>query len=281
MVNIESVKQAVLEVGALTVSLRARGLAHIQDKSSTIDLVTEADIAAEKLLRQALSQIDAQAEFWGEESNQKPQGSRFWVVDPIDGTTNFANGLSPHAVNVAFCQAGEPVLAVTLELPANRLYWAQQGAGAYRQLYAGHDPLGEPERLQVNRTTTLNQSLLITGFPYHRAEHPDNNLAEFAYFFARAQGVRCMGSAAMDMAHVAAGVFGAYWEAWLKPWDAAAGALLVREAGGVVVDYRGADWQLDSTGLIAHNGQADLHHALVEGIRTARAGLAEKLFEVE
>jgi myo-inositol-1(or 4)-monophosphatase len=279
-IDIEAVKSAAYQAGALTLDMRRQGLHKIQDKSSTIDLVTEADLAAEQTLRRLLGEIDPSCEFWGEESNQPPDGARFWVVDPIDGTTNFANGLAPYAVNIALWQDGEPALGVTLELPAQRLYCAVRGQGAYVQEYTAQGELSEATRVQVNRHDTLNTSLLTTGFPYHRAEHTDNNLAEFGYFFARAQGVRCMGSAAMDLAHVAAGVFAAYWEAWLQPWDAAAGALLVREAGGVVVDYRGAPWQLDSVGLIAHNGQPALHTALLEGVQAARATLTEKLLDV-
>lgn len=280
MLDIEPVKRAAQEAGKLTLEMRRRGLAHIEDKSSTIDLVTEADVAAEQYLRGALAEIDPAIEFWGEETDQRPSGSQFWIVDPIDGTTNYANGLAPYAINIALYSENEPVLGVTLELPSQKLYWAARGQGTHMQEFRDATPLHEPLRLQVNRQSSLNTSLLTTGFPYHRGEHPDNNLAEFAYFFARAQGVRCMGSAAMDMAHVAAGIFSGYWEAWLKPWDVAAGVVLVQEAGGIVTDYHGAPWQLDSEGLIAHNGQATLQTELVEGIRAARATLTDKLLAI-
>lgn len=279
-IEIEAVKQAVWEAGALTLDMRNRGLHTVKDKSSTIDLVTEADVAAEQSLRQSLGQLDPDAEFWGEESNERPQGSRFWIVDPIDGTTNFANGLAPYAVNVALYAGGQPVLGVTLEMPVRRIYWAVRDHGAHVQELDALGQGGEPLRLQVNRRDTLNQALLTTGFPYHRGEHPDNNLAEFAWFFARAQGVRCMGSAAMDLAHVAAGMFAGYWEAWLNPWDTAPGVLLVQEAGGTVTDYLGAPWQLDSVGLIASNGRPALHDALVTGVHTARGALEAKLLDV-
>lgn len=279
-IDIEAVKDAAWAAGRLTLDMRRQGLHKIQDKSSTIDLVTEADVASEQSLRTALGKLDSTIEFWGEESNVPPQGGRFWVVDPIDGTTNFANGLAPYAVNIALYEENTAVLGVTLELPAQRIYWAVRDNGAWMQEFDRQGALDTPQRLHVNRSDTLNQSLLTTGFPYHRAEHADNNLAEFAYFFERAQGVRCMGSAAMDLAHVAAGVFAAYWEAWLKPWDAAPGVLMVQEAGGAVTDYRGAPWQLDSVGMIASNGQPGLHVDLVEGIRAARAKLSKTLLEL-
>jgi myo-inositol-1(or 4)-monophosphatase len=196
----------------------------------------------------------------------------FWVVDPIDGTTNFANGLDFYAVNIALNRGEETVLGVTLELPARRLYWAVAGQGAYERLADGQD-----RRLQVNRGGGLGRALLSTGFPYHRTEHEDNNLREFNYFVAHAQGVRCMGSAALDLVNVARGALAGYWEGWLNPWDAAAGALLVREAGGVVTDYSGRPWRLRSKTLVASNGQPALHEALLAGIHHAREGLSARL----
>jgi myo-inositol-1(or 4)-monophosphatase len=161
---------------------------------------------------------------------------------------------------------------VTLELPARRIYYAMRGAGAHQR-----DPGGQERRLHVNRAPTLETALLSTGFPYIRPERAGNDLAELAYFLARAQGVRCMGAAALDLAFVAAGHLAAYWETGLKPWDAAAGALLVAEAGGQVSDHSGAPWTLRQPAMVASNGQPSLHQALITGIRTARASLAPTL----
>ena len=264
------------QAGDLILTMQARGLESIGSKSSTIDLVTEADVAAEQLIRRELAQHYPAVGFWGEESNQPPDSEYFWVVDPIDGTINFANGLAYFAVNIALNRGDVTLLGVTLELPARQLFFARRDGGAYRR-----DADGRDVALQVNQTADLDRALLSSGFPYHRTEHEDNNLAEFAYFLARTQGVRSMGTAAMDLVNVANGALAAYWEGWLQPWDAAVGALLVREAGGKVTDYQGADWTLTSKSLIASNGQSAIHDALLEGIHTARSTLHATLLPTD
>ncbi|MCB0025255.1 MAG: hypothetical protein KDD91_19620, partial [Caldilinea sp.] len=129
-------------------------------------------------------------------------------------------------------------------------------------------------------TSSLLKALLITGFPYHRAESEDNNGREFAYFMPRTTCVRNLGSAALDLAHVAAGSADAYWEGWLNPWDLAAGVLLVREAGGRVTTYEGREWVLGDNNVVAGNGRPELHQAMLDGIRTARADLPERRLPV-
>jgi myo-inositol-1(or 4)-monophosphatase len=267
----EAIIAVVQKAGQLVTEMRQTGLHQVQSKSAVIDLVTDADLAREALLRQELQRLYPDLGFWGEESNQPPTEEFFWLVDPIDGTTNFANGLPHYAVNVALCQGANAILAVTLHLPVGHLYWAVAGQGAFLRT-----PDGQDQRLQVNGAQQLNRALVTTGFPYHRAESVDNNSAEFAYFLPRCQGVRCLGSAALDLAFVASGALAAYWEGWLGPWDATAGVLLVREAGGQVTDYTGKPWQLPGkAGLIASNGQPTLHDALFTGIQSVRAQLTE------
>lgn len=264
------------QAGDLVLTMQANGLAQVSTKSNPSDLVTEADVASETLIRNELHNHYPTINLWGEESNRPPDSEYFWVVDPIDGTTNFANNLPYFAVNIALAQAGAAdtaqdatiLLGVTLELPARTLYFAQLGQGAYRRTVDNRET-----RLQVNNVDHLDRAFLTTGFPYHRSEHGDNNLSEFGYFMARSQGVRCMGTAAMDLVNVARGATAGYWEGWLNAWDAAPGVLLVREAGGQVTDYLGRPWQLNSRSLIASNGQRALHAALVEGIQQARANL--------
>lgn len=267
----EAIISVVRKAGQLVTKMQQAGLQQVQSKSAVIDLVTEADLASEALLRKELQRLYPQVGFWGEESNQQPTEEFFWLVDPIDGTTNFANGVPHYAVNVALCQANAALLAVTLHLPAGHIYWAVEGKGAFRRA-----PDGQQQRLQVNSVQHLNRAVLTTGFPYHRAESTDNNSAEFAYFMPRTQSVRCLGSAALDLALVASGALAAFWEGWLGPWDATAGVLLVKEAGGHVTDYLGHPWQLPGTrGLVASNGQSELHEALLTGIQTARTQLTE------
>lgn len=267
----EAIIAIVQQAGQLVTEMRQTGLHQVQSKSAVIDLVTEADLASEALLRKELLRLYPELGFWGEESNQPPTEEFFWLVDPIDGTTNFANDLPHYAVNVALCQGKNAILAVTLHLPVGHVYWAVAGQGAFLRTPDGHQ-----QRLQVNDAQQLDRALVTTGFPYHRATSLDNNCAEFAYFLPRCQGVRCLGSAAIDLAFVASGALAAFWEGWLGPWDAAAGVLLVREAGGQVTDYQGNPWQLPGkTGLIASNGQPTLHDALFTGIQSVRSELTE------
>lgn len=260
------------QAGDLILSMQSGGLNNIASKSNKIDLVTEADVASERLIRTELQNRYPDFSFWGEESNEPPTSEYFWIVDPIDGTTNFANGVPYFAVNIALNQGPTTLIGVTLELPARQLFFARLGRGAYRRT-----PEGRDLPLQVNKSNSLHQAFLTTGFPYHRAEHEDNNLAEFGYFLTRSQGVRCMGSAAMDLVNVASGAVAGYWEGWLNAWDAAPGVLMVREAGGEVTDYQGAPWQISSRSLIASNGQPELHAALVGGIQTARQSVRSSL----
>jgi myo-inositol-1(or 4)-monophosphatase len=272
-VDANAVLPVVLEVaqqaGDLVLAMQAAGLAKIASKSNPIDLVTEADVASEALIRRELHSRYPTFGFWGEESNQPPSEEFFWVVDPIDGTTNFAHNFPLFAVNIALNQGPTTLLGVTLELPARTLYFAHLGGGAYRRTSEGRDL-----PMRVNGVDALGQAFLTTGFPYHRADHVDNNLTEFSYFLTHSQSVRCSGTSAMDLISVARGAVTAYWEGWLSPWDAAPGALMVREAGGQVSDYLGRPWQLTSRSIIASNGQPTLHAALVAAIAEARRSLS-------
>jgi myo-inositol-1(or 4)-monophosphatase len=268
-INVESVIDIATHAADLVTGMQQAGLRNISTKKNEIDLVTEADVACEHFLRAELRSLEPGIGFWGEESNQQPSGDSFWVVDPIDGTVNYAHGLTYSAVNVALCRDGETQLGVTVQMPYRRIYWAVKGEGAFLR-----EPAGGVLQLRVNTAATLRSSLLATGFPYHNGEAEDNNNAEFGYFSPRCLALRIFGAAALDIAQVAGGMLAAFWEGWLSPWDAAVGALLVREAGGRVTDYNGQPWQFFGPGLVASNGL--IHDAVIEGIRTARSGLTER-----
>lgn len=261
--------------GDLARRMYASGQATVRAKSSEIDLVTAADVAAEMFIRDALERLFPGVALWGEESNQRPAQSSYWLVDPIDGTTNFAHDVAYCSVNIALQDGAETLLAVTYHIGQDCTFYARRGAGAYRRKASGHE-----RRLAVSTTSSLSKALLITGFPYHRAESTDNNSVEFAYFMPRTACVRNFGSAALDLAHVAMGAADGYWEAWLNPWDLAAGALLVREAGGLVTTYEGCEWTLGVNHIVASNGVTALHEALLDGIRLARTSLTEKRLAV-
>jgi myo-inositol-1(or 4)-monophosphatase len=267
--DIEAIISVARRAGQLVFTMRREGLRNVQTKSTEIDLVTEADLASEAFLRAELNQLYPEVGFWGEESNQQPQEEFFWIVDPIDGTVNYANGVAFYAVNVGLQQGATALLGVTVEPFSGRIYWAVQGEGAFLR-----EADGNQRRLRVNEVERLTRALVTTGFPYHRNDSADNNSAEFTYFLRRCQAVRCMGAAALDLVHVASGVMAAYWEDWINPWDAAPGVLMVREAGGQVTDYAGQPWRLTSRSLVASNGNPALHQAMLEGIAQVRATLA-------
>ena len=228
--------------------------ATIRTKSSARDLVTEADLASEGLLRQGLERAFPGDAFFGEESADEaagPPAGRAWCVDPLDGTVNFVHGLPLYAVSVALLEDGRPVVGV-VHAPA--LDWsavAVRGEGAF----------GEGRRLRVSPETRLDRALAATGFPYRRHELRNNNLGNFDAVFLKVRGLRRLGAAALDLAWTAAARLDVFWELHLSPWDVAAGGLLVLEAGGVVDTLRpGGDWVVERN-LLA--GPA----ALVEALR--------------
>lgn len=268
--DVEAVIEVTRSAAELVRRMQRAGLNNVRSKSSEGDLVTEADVASERLIRETLSQRYPSVALWGEESNQAPTTEYFWLVDPIDGTNNYAVGLDYNAVTIALQKGEQTLLGVTYQIHTGRVYYARLGEGAVRR-----DANGEETYLCVNTVDRLGAALLATGFPYHRAESTDNNSAEFTYFLPRTTGLRCLGAAALDTAHVASGALAAFWEGWLNAWDAAAGALLVREAGGRVTNYLGDEWRIHDGSIIASNGRPGIHDALVDGIRSARATLNE------
>ena len=250
---------------ALVIRTTARPRRILRAKSSAFDLLTATDLKVERLVRHGLTAAYPTHAVIGEECN----GSDFfdtqyptWFVDPVDGTTNYFLGLPLVACNIAFCQDGLIQTGVTADVMRLRTYWAQRGAGAW---------LGRT-RLGVSTTRVLERSVLSTGFPYSRAMNPDNNLAEAARLVPRIRDVRRLGCAGLDMAWVAAGLLDGYWEQQDGPWDWAAGALLVREAGGRVTTYAGRDWHPGDETLVASNGV--IHDQLLDEIHAARVSTA-------
>ncbi len=264
--------ETVRAAGALVARFYEQGVASIQVKSSAVDLVTEADLASQALVVEALRRHFPEYGVWAEEEpHARPSQETFWLLDPLDGTTNFAHRYPVFAVSLALYGQGAMQLAVTYDVPRACCYWAERGGGAWR----------DGQRLRVSAGDALPGSLLATGFPYSRATNPDNNLAEFGYFMPRCQGVRRAGSAALDLAWVAAGHLDGYWESHLHPWDCAAGVLLVTEAGGRVSDFADNPWVLGGQRLVASNGQPALHAALVAGLAQARQPLFDSIPAME
>ncbi len=235
-------------------------------KSSPVDLVTAADVASDALITAAIRAAFPAHDIYSEESasGPLPQVEWLWVIDPLDGTTNFAHRVPFFGVNIALAHHGVTVLGVTFEPLTGQVFWAEQGRGAWLR----RD--GQEQPIRVSATAELSRSLLTTGFPTDRRTNPDNNLAEFNALERRSHGVRRQGSAALELAWVAAGIVEAFWHPRLKPWDAAPGWLLIQEAGGRVTEYDGRPWRLDSPTMVASNGQPGVHAAIIETIAAAR-----------
>lgn len=235
----------------------------VRVKSSAIDIVTEADIASERLIVDAIRRAFPSHRIYAEEGlgnigSLAEDGTPLWLVDPLDGTVNYAHGYPSWAVSLALSESGQVILAVTLDPLRDEIFAAKRGTGAWCN--------GEP--ISVSRIPELRQALVATGFAYRRATLAENNLAEFSAVMPRVQGLRRAGAAVLDLAHLACGRLDGYWEMHLQPWDWAAGSLLVEEAGGRVTDLRGRPWSLSSRDMVASNGI--LHEELLSCLARAR-----------
>lgn len=230
---------------------RLGGEVSIQHKGLK-DLVTEVDLASEKIIVDGLMQSFPTHSVLAEEGGLQDLSSSFcWVVDPLDGTTNFAHGFPWFAVSIALLHRETPCIGVIYNPMTDELFTAVAGQGAWCN----------GRRLQVSTANTIAGSLLATGFPYDCATSPVNNFKEFMLFQRQARGVRRAGAAALDLAYVAKGVFDGFWEFKLNPWDVAAGVLLVQEAGGMVTDHAGGEYRVSENRILASNGR--IHQEMV------------------
>jgi len=198
-----------------------------------IDLVTQADLESEALILEAIQQAYPHHAVLAEESGNHGQDSApLWIVDPLDGTTNFAHGHPHFCVSIALRQEGVLTVGVIYDPLRDETFWAEAGQGAFLN----------DQRMQVTTVSRLVDSLVATGFYYGRATVTDTNIPEFTRVVRRVQGIRRAGAAALDMAYVACGRLDGYWEYYMQPWDTAAGALMVLEAGGVITQLDGSPW---------------------------------------
>jgi myo-inositol-1(or 4)-monophosphatase len=218
---------------------------HTIQYKGEINLVTEADRLSEALIMRRIGLAFPGHDILTEESPETANGSGFrWIIDPLDGTTNYAHGLPLFSVSIALEIDGVIRLGAVYNPMLDELFAAEKGAGAF--LNGG--------RLDVSRIAELSRCLLATGFPYDIREDRNNNFNYFKALAMKAQAVRRAGSAALDLAYVAAGRFDGFWELKLAPWDTAAAWLLVTEAGGVVTDLNGGPYGLCSPHILATNG---------------------------
>ncbi|MFQ5775895.1 MAG: inositol monophosphatase family protein [Kiloniellaceae bacterium] len=229
------------------------------------DFVSAADLHAERVLREELSRARPGYGFLMEESGSSSGGDphgRRWIVDPLDGTSNFLHGLPHFAISIALEEGRELLAGVIYDPVKNELFYAEKGSGAYLN----------DRRLRVSARTRLEDTLIATGAPFKGHGDSPRFLAEMDAVLGATGGVRRWGAAALDLAYVAAGRYDGFWERYLSPWDTAAGIVLVREAGGYVSEIEGDPIRLDSRSILAANDS--LHAALIELLRAAQGPAA-------
>jgi myo-inositol-1(or 4)-monophosphatase len=238
----------------------------ITTKTNEMDIVTQIDSRNEQAIRDAVLAKYPDHVFLGEElgasDNTPPPkegGGRGvvntvrWIIDPIDGTVNFAHGLPIWCVSVGVEVDGVVECGVIYNPNLNEMFSVRRGTGAFLN----------GNRMQVSKQANYKQGLFVTGFPYNVDENPESVIAQFTNFLHKGMLIRRLGSAALDLAYVACGRFEAFWEIGLSPWDTSAGQLMVREAGGRVTHYDGTDYNIYKRSIIATNG---LHHEMIEEI---------------
>lgn len=255
---LEVAVDAARAAGALVRS-RFNGEMDVKFKEEGVhNLVTEMDVASEKLIKEMIGARIPGARFLAEESGgQEDLEPLTWVVDPIDGTVNYAHGIPIYCVSIAAVEHGEPVAGAIYNPNLDELFTAVAGGGAYVN----------GRRLAVSVNDSLERSFLVTGFPYNVSENPYGCIDSFVELMKLGIPIRRLGSAALDLAYVAAGRFDGFWEVALNPWDVAAGALLVVEAGGKVGTYAPDESEsaLTTDRILATNGV--LHDALLKVLR--------------
>jgi myo-inositol-1(or 4)-monophosphatase len=246
--ELESALSAAKQAGEV---LRAGfGAEHDITYKGEVDIVTEIDEEAEQVIREELLGTFPTYGMLAEEGGElEGQEDAHWIVDPLDGTTNYAHGLPIFCVSIALERAGEVLLGVVHDPVREEIYVAERGSGATLN--------GEP--IRVSEIDELIRALIVTGFPYDRTEMPEA-LELFGRFAATTRGMRRLGSAALDLCYVASGRLDGYYERGIWPWDLAAGSVILEEAGGKLTDYRGDILDLDGREIVASNGH--LHPAM-------------------
>jgi myo-inositol-1(or 4)-monophosphatase len=261
---LEIATEAALAAGDIINKYRGN-LGEIQDKGRDKDrrgdLVTVADREAEAQVIEILQRHFPSHSILAEETGKygNSDAEFLWVIDPLDGTTNYAHQYPFSAVSIGLLVKGIPTLGVIFDPWHQELFRAATGLGATCNRRSIH----------VSETSNLVASLLVTGFAYDRRETIDNNYREFCYLTHLTQGVRRAGAASIDLAYVACGRLDGYWERGLSPWDLAAGVVIIREAGGLVTAYDESLFQLDSGRILATNGH--LHHELSQALARVKA----------
>ena len=249
-----SVARKAARAGARELEAFARNGFRVAFKAPK-NLVTEADLASQEAVRKVLAKAFPGHNLLMEEKLDHQQGSDYtWVVDPLDGTTNFAHGYPMYAVSIGLAKGAQPIVGVVYNVPSGEWFTAVKGKGAFLN--------GKP--IHVSRVKDLEHALLATGFPYKSVEAGRKTVKDIGHLWHGVQGIRRSGSAALDICDVACGRLDAYWEYKLSPWDVAAGQLILREAGGKATDFHGKNLDAFSRTVVASNGR--LHARLLRKV---------------
>ena len=224
------------------------------NKKSKNDFVTEVDLIAEQEIIKIILNAYPEHSILAEESGEHKGNDYVWIIDPLDGTTNFLHGYPQYAVSIALKRKGRIEVGVVYDPLRDELFTAEKGGGA----------MLNNRRIRVSKQTNINEALLGTGLPFKYPEHFDSYLQMFKTLMGNTAGIRRAGSAALDLAYLSTGRLDGFWEIGLKPWDMAAGILLVQEAGGVITDFSFENDYLKSGNLIA--GNPKMHQAMYAAI---------------
>jgi myo-inositol-1(or 4)-monophosphatase len=251
MPDVMETLRAALAAGS-EVLMRHLGKVEAEHKGA-VDLVTVADRESEAVVIETIRAAFPGHAILAEESGaRETEGAEWrWIIDPLDGTTNYAHAMPIFCVTIGVEHRGEIVAGGTLSPATDELFLAERGSGATRN----------GARIRVSECTDLDKALVVTGFPYDRREHIHYYMSQYGAFLQRSQGVLRLGAAGMDFAHVAMGRLDGYWERGLHPWDVAAGKLLIEEAGGRTSDFRGEPFNIFGPDFLASNGP--LHEAML------------------
>lgn len=241
---IEDIIQISKEAGNLI--RNAFGKVHsIEFKTNELNLVTESDKASEKLITDFIKKKYPTHGILAEEGSEANKSAEYlWVIDPLDGTTNFAHGLPIFSVSIGLQKNGETIAGVVYDVMRDVVFSAEKNHGSFEN----------GNKIQVNKNSVLGHGILVTGFPYDIRENPDKAFERFIEFLKHARAIRRLGSAAIDLCYVANGVFDGFWEVSLHPWDLCAGKLIVEESGGLVTDFDGRSIDIYTKRILATNG---------------------------
>lgn len=265
-----NIREVLIEATKLGGEIVMQYFGHIRDRdisyketelTDTTNIVTEADTKSEEAIIDTIQKYFPDHSFLAEESGIKNINNSpyCWIIDPLDGTTNFAHGFPVFAISIALRYEGELAIGAVFDPTRKEFFFAQQGKGAYLN----------GQQIKTSKCTDLNYAMLATGFPYDvRMSEYGDNLDYFTAFMLKAQAVRRPGSAALDLAYLACGRFDGFWELKLKPWDTAAGVLLVREAGGIAENYLQQPYSIDDHDIVAAGNRSvlDQMHNIIDKI---------------